>query len=157
MPDWDDQDEARFHFLAPVLAWIVPGLGHWFLGHHRRGRLIFTGISLMYLTGLLIGGLDIVDRKGDPLWYYGQFLAGPVTPAIDAWRSVHYTPASPDAEVNHVYPVPSFSHGNEIPTLFTTIAGMLNLLAILDVLILPRHRKQDEAPGPPGGRERRAT
>ncbi|MCC6907466.1 MAG: hypothetical protein IT430_05950 [Phycisphaerales bacterium] len=155
MSSWDTEDDARFNFLAPVLAWLVPGLGHWVLGHRRRARLIFTGIAAMYFSGLLIGGLDIVDRRGDPLWYAGQFLAGPITPAIDLWRSRHFTPDSPSAKVNHAYPVPSFAHANEIPTLFTTVAGMLNLLAILDVLVLPRQRASDESGSNPrgGGRE----
>lgn len=156
MPSWDPEDDARFNFLAPVLAWLVPGLGHWYLGHKRRGRLIFSGIASMYISGLLVGGLDIIDRHGDPLWYYGQFLAGPVTPAIDLWRARHFTPDSPTAKVNHVYPTPSFAHANEVPTLFTTVAGMLNLLAILDVLVLPRAREEDESGNSPRGSEQRA-
>ena len=152
----DPEDDARFSFLAPILAWVFPGLGHWYLGHRRRARLIATGIGVMYVSGLLIGGLDVIDRRGDRLWYYGQFLAGPVTPALDAWRTRHYTPDTPKAKVNHSYPVPSFSHANEIPTLFTTIAGMLNLLAILDVLVLPRHRPEEESGNSPLGVERRA-
>lgn len=152
----DPEDDAGFNFLAPILAWVFPGLGHWVLGHRRRARLIATGICIMYVSGLLIGGLDVVDRRGDRLWYYGQFLAGPVTPIIDVWRARHFTPDTPEAKVNHAFPTPSFSHTNEIPTLFTTIAGMLNLLAILDVLVLPRHRQEEQSGVRPRTAERRA-
>lgn len=151
-----DEDEARFNLIAPILAWVLPGLGHWFLGHRRRARLIAAGIGALYLGGLLIGGLGIIDREKKFLWYCGQVLVGPVTPVINAWHARHYAPDDPSYSVNHVYPRPSFSHGHEIPTLFTTVAGMLNLLAILDVIILPRRREEDEKPaGPPGGVERR--
>lgn len=156
VPDADD--EPRFNLFAPILAWLLPGLGHWFLGHRRRARLIATGIGSLYLGGLLIGGLGVIDKETKPLWYYGQLLIGPLTPVVNAWHASHYPPKDPTYSVNHTYAQPSFSHGNEIPTLFTTVAGMLNLLAILDVIVLPRRREEDDRPaGPPGGVERRAT
>ncbi len=152
-----EEDEPRFNLFAPILAWVAPGLGHWFLGHRRRSRLIATGIAVLYFGGLLLGGLGVIDRQQKPLWYYGQLLVGPVTPIINAWHAAHYPPKDPTFSVNHAYARPSFSHGNEIPTLFTTVAGMLNLLAILDVIFLPRTRREALPAGPPGSVERRAT
>ncbi|MCL4197800.1 MAG: hypothetical protein KJZ69_09945 [Phycisphaerales bacterium] len=155
VPDADDA-HARFNLFAPILAWIVPGLGHWFLGHRRRARLIAAGIAILYFGGLLLGGLGVIDRQQKPLWFYGQLLVGPATPIINAWHAAHYPPKDPTYSVNHAYARPSFSHSHEIPTLFTTVAGMLNLLAILDVIFLPRFRREQRPAGPPGGVERRA-
>lgn len=160
----------RLNLLAPILAWIVPGLGHWSLGHRQRGVLIGVGVLGLFIIGLLIGGVDVIDRRNDKWWYYGQVLAGPITPAVDWWigKQLIYedqdgrpyegsngqpTPLKPHpalppddpyyATHNLAYDpdyrpafVESLSHVNEVGTLYTTIAGMLNLLAILDVIVL---------------------
>lgn len=150
-------DEPRFNLLAPVLAWLVPGLGHASLGYRRRGLYLLISIAALYLGGLLIGGVDVIDRRENRWWYYGQTLAGPVTPLVDLWLSsqlVHVddagrplaqpmkpAPALPADHPDHdpgYRPAFSVSLGriNEVGTLFTTLAGMLNLIAILDVIYL---------------------
>lgn len=128
--------ESRINILAPILAWLLPGLGHWWLGHRSRALLIGAGVLGLYTGGLLIGGLDVIDRRGDFLWYCGQVLAGPQTPALQMVRNARPAPDDPDTAVNYTYAQPSFSHANEIGQLYAAIAGMLNLLAILDVIIL---------------------
>ncbi|MFG0328537.1 MAG: DUF6677 family protein [Phycisphaerales bacterium] len=152
------------NLLAAVLAWALPGLGHWSLGYRRRGRLIGAGILSLYFGGLLIGGVDVIDRREDYWWYCGQTLAGPITPVIDWWIGRQYITEDregrrldPPLKPHPVLPEgdayleehrlafdpdyrPAFSvslaRTNELGTLYTTIAGMLNLLAILDVLYM---------------------
>ncbi|QKK09905.1 MAG: hypothetical protein HND58_18275 [Planctomycetota bacterium] len=108
----------------------------------------------LFLGGLLIGGVDVVDSRQDRLWFLGQALVGPVAFGTDY---VHQNvlrgidPAtmqrrSPlpgevkDAE-GHWVPGPagssppfskSLGKMNEIGTLYCTIAGMLNLIVIID-------------------------
>lgn len=172
-----DQDPAsQINVVAPILAWILPGLGHWRLGHRRRARLIGAGVLGLYFAGLLIGGIDVIDRRDDRWWYYGQVLAGPITPAIDYWINKHLNirvdkdgralnpPLKPhppllegdayygennlafDPDYRPAY-TPSLSHMNEVGTLYTTLAAMLNLLAILDVIQLAPGRLPDRRSG----------
>jgi hypothetical protein len=131
---------------------------------------------------MLIGGVDVVDRKEDFVWFLGESLVGPLAFGVDAYqqnalkaydpdklaqgqfvkRSAHpdevrviqphqvsdkgarttrtvnlavFRPANPGER-----PPNSKSVGrvNELGTLFCTIAGMLNLICIIDALF--RHR-----------------
>jgi len=131
---YDDTTQPGLHPLAALCTWLVPGLGHWMLGYRRRGRLIAAGILGMYLTGLLVGGLSVINREDSFWWYCGQTLVGPATPVINWWRQSHPPPDDPDDHPGYVYAVRSYAKVNEVGTLYTTLAGLMNLMAILDVL-----------------------
>jgi len=77
------KSDARWPVGAAVAAWLLPGLGHVLLGQRRRGLLLLGAILGLYLAGLLIGGIDVIDSRQDRLWYYGQVLAGPQTFLVD--------------------------------------------------------------------------
>ena len=145
----DDPGPPRLNLLAPILAWVGPGLGQWSLGHRGRALRIAAGLLLLYVGGLLVGGLDVVNREEARLWFWGQAVAGPATYLIDAWRQSHPTPASPDQTVSHVYATPSFAHASEIGRLATTLAGMLNVMVMLDALVRPRAAREATATSRP--------
>ena len=134
---------------AAVLAWLFPGLGHIILGHRRRGILIMIGMLSMFGSGLLIGGLDVVDSKNDTLWYYAQVGNGPIAIGADMARGAlvpevnrDWGPGQPireqyrsgDADTLAALHRPSLSHVNEIGTLYIALGGLLNLAVILDAL-----------------------
>jgi hypothetical protein len=92
--------------LAALCAWLVPGLGHYVLGLKRRAYAIFAGVSLLFLSGLLIGGIDSVDSTlfyrrpftnpsppervdGDMIWFLGTMFAGPAAFAADYYHQFH--------------------------------------------------------------------
>jgi hypothetical protein len=118
---------------APVVAlatWIVPGSGYWLIG--QRGRALTVGITIivLFVLGMLIGGVRVVDVPNGVLsspttavsqkpWFVGQILAGPMTIIAS---SIGHSDAF----------YASHSRVNEIGTLYTAVAGMLNLLAIID-------------------------
>lgn len=95
--------------VAALLAFAFPGLGHWYLGQRRRAALVATGVLGLFLTGLLVAGIDAVDSgawpqrrlaaltgrpvtwvrtDGDPIWFLGQMFCGPIAFAVD---HVHQT------------------------------------------------------------------
>lgn len=126
--------EPGFNFIAAVLAWLWPGLGHIAIGERRRGRLIMFGILFMFLGGLLIGGFDSVDRREDYLWFLAQMLCGPIAFGADLVNQ-HYVKGLPaDARMLTV----GLNKPNEMGTLFTALAGLMNLVVILDALYFTR-------------------
>lgn len=101
--------------------------------------MIFLGITSLTLGGLLIGGLDVVDRREDRWWFVGQAGIGPMAWALDALNhhlaSVNEPPVNARQdwfERNRAGRTRSLAHSNEIGSLWIVIAGMLNAIAIID-------------------------
>lgn len=120
-------EDREVNVQAAVLAWLWPGLGHISLGHKYRGVLIMAGVLLLVVIGLLVGGLDSVDRKDDRLWFYAQAMCGPVALAAD-FVNQSLVKTWPEVEVS------SPGRVNEMGTLFVALAGLMNFVVILDVL-----------------------
>ena len=171
---------------APVVAlasWLLPGSGYWLIGQRMRGFVVGVTIILLFVLGLLIGGVRVIETPGygdhgQPLvvvqdedyyrdgrrvavervtestgqpepgtvgwvmqvhpieelrnkpWNIPQVLAGPIH-LVACWGSVAASrPAAPPA----AQPIGARSHArtNEIGSLFAAVAGMLNLLVIID-------------------------
>lgn len=123
-------DVRTFQPLAGILAWVVPGLGHYVLGQRVRGIRIFAGMALLIFGGLFIGGVDTVDSKNDSLWFMAQACAGPVVLGVDVinQKYVKELPAADQIAWR------SLGHVNSAGTLFIALAGLLNVVVILDAL-----------------------
>ena len=52
--------------LAALLAWLVPGLGHWYQGRRAKAVLFFVCIMGLFTYGLFLGGSDkpCLDGRG---------------------------------------------------------------------------------------------
>jgi hypothetical protein len=135
---------------APVIAligWLVPGLGYVACRQVSRGVTVGVTILAIYVLGLLIGGVRVVDvpgydnagaprnvgpdwalrarpvaEIGNKPWYVPQILAGPVT-LVAGKFSLDVARAGID---------PSTARLRDIGTLYTAVAGMLNLIAVID-------------------------
>lgn len=122
--------------LIAVLGWLVPGLGHWMLGLRHRGAVIGLTLLLLFAGGLLIGGMDVVDPVDDTIWFIPQAGLGPVTAGLGL---AHVVMDKQAAETGKSVFQRSIGRVNEMGTLYCAIAGVLNLLAILDAV----HRQID--------------
>jgi uncharacterized protein DUF6677 len=134
-----------WHFVGAIAAWLVPGAGHLMLGQKGRAAILFAAIGLLWLGGLFVGGPTVFDRKGHPIWFIGQMLIAPSILVEGYHRSLQGPagePPRPD-DTAGLYQ-PSYGHVHEQGVLYTSLAGMLNLLAMMDVLYRdpadPRHR-----------------
>ena len=142
---------GQFTPTAAILAWLWPGLGHIQLGERRRGFLVMFGVLFLFLGGVLIGGIDAVDRREDRLWFLAQLLCGPIAMVVDVanqsmlkrlpsdWET-RYQQGDPDVrgQLRHK----GLGHVNEMGTLYSALAGLMNLVAILDALH-PSHRRAE--------------
>lgn len=59
--------------LPCLLAWLVPGAGHFYLGKWRRGILFLVAIPLMFGLGIALGGRLTEIDPAHPLTYFGRF------------------------------------------------------------------------------------
>lgn len=140
-------DEQPVHLAAGLLGWIWPGLGHLRNGETRRGRLVMLGVVGLFLTGVLVGGVDCVDRREDGLWFIAQAGAGPIaflTDAANTWllksgKVGTLLPMTlPNGAMSQVNSFRSVGVVNDMGTLFTSMAGLMNVAALLDALRGPR-------------------
>jgi hypothetical protein len=139
---------VEFNPGAAILAWLWPGAGHISLGQRKRGGLIMFGVLFLVLLGILIGGFDCVDRREDRLWFLAQGCCGPITFAAD-WVNQQWIKGLPDEERVLTTGV---SHVGEMGTLFVALAGLMNLVVVLDALVYtPRPESE------PVRQERRST
>lgn len=149
-----EQPRGQLIPAAALAATLCPGLGHFVLGQRRKAILLAASIFGLIASGLFIGGLSVIDRRENRVWFMAQALNGPIVFAIDYVHQSHFkvrdTPnarprtARPfEARRADGLPIPA-THGlhppyvkslgrvNEIGVLYVAIAGLLNLIAILD-------------------------
>lgn len=111
-------------YVVGVLAWLVPGAGHWYLGFRGRAAVIFLAICNLFLMGLILGGIEMIDPHNpailDRMWFISQIFTG--LPAV-----ISTVLQSPDIG-------PGVGRGVDIGQEYAKVAGLLNLLCILDAL-----------------------
>ena len=125
------QSEPTLRIGPAVLGWILPGMGHFSIGHRRRGLLIMSGVIFLIFCGVLVGGIDAVDHKNDGLWFIAQVWCGPIVVGIDLMNQAWVAPLPTSQRATLV----GLSHANEIGTLFIAMAGLMNFVVLLDVLL----------------------
>jgi len=103
----------------------VPGLGHYLLGERSRAAILAMSIGLLWLAGLVIGGVSVCDSEKRPWWFVGQVLLAPSL-------VVNYVHQRQVSDHSSHYE-PSYGHMSEQGVLYTALAGLLNLLAVMDV------------------------
>lgn len=121
-------------WLPPVLAaWIVPGGGHFLLKRTGRGALILASVTLMFFFGMFMRGMMFTPEKGDiltTLINYGGFASDLASGALYIGATM-FGYAQPDmAGAVHDY-----------GTKFLVTAGLLNILAMVDVYEIAAGRK----------------
>ena len=157
----------RNPFKAAFLAWLFPGLGHFYQGRVGKGWLYAVSILSLYYLGFAMGeGKIVYWRWVNPLnnpekfclHYVGQFFVGlPALPALIQGTLNYYdlTPIlggfmaePPQNVINGLHP--RLGKLVEIGTIYTTVAGLLNILAIYDAFEGPAYADGDEENSPAG-------
>ena len=160
--------EGQFEPLAGILAWLWPGAGHFYLGQKKRAWRVMGGVLFLLLVGLLVGGIDSVDRKHDRFWFFAQAGTGPIAYLLDLATQSIVQPApidwsnysnqdayfEQDPALMKRLKYRSLGRVNEMGTLFIAMAGLMNLVVILDALY---HRSPMPAVANPESRMRRST
>ena len=147
---------------AAFLAWLVPGLGHFYQGRTGKGILYAVCILGLYLMGMVMGeGKIVYWRWVNPfnnpekfcLYYLGQFFAGlPALPALvqSTLQLYHWDPilwgfmAEPSQLALNSLQT-RLGKLVEIGTIYTTVSGLLrNILAIYDAYDGPAYQDYEE-------------
>lgn len=129
---------------AGVLSWILPGAGHFLLGHRGLGLVCFGAISLAFWTGLAFGGIkDSVNPVTNRWLFVAELGVGGYTIpcAVISRRIEHYIAArertgQPVRAVDYS----SYYPESDVAQIYLATAGLLNLLVILDAIARAQQR-----------------
>jgi hypothetical protein len=117
--------------IAGILAWIIPGLGHIYLGHRTRGLVLLVTITATFWTGVAIGSVQgTVDPTERRLWFLAQMGTG--GNAISAFALNQITTRAVRADNRK--PVVTNWVAAEVGVHYTGVAGLLNVLVIFDAV-----------------------
>ena len=117
--------------LAMILAYLVPGAGHFYLGYRRRAFVFFAIVLFMFVIGLAIDGNLYTLRESGRMFLrvlasFGTMGAGVIYFIARAM--------GPHGDVTSM----TYEYG----TTFTLTAGLMNLLLVLDCFDIAKGRKQ---------------
>ena len=105
-----------------LAAWIIPGAGHFLVRERKRGVIIFAVITTLFVMGLFIGSIGVVDWVTGRIWFYAQILYSPAVGII--------------GNLTKNGDFPSYGRPCDIGQIYTGIAGLLNLLCILSAVYM---------------------
>ena len=137
--------------LPCLLAWLLPGLGHFHLGRRGRAAVFFAVVMACFGIGLASGGSSALIDSRQPLTYLAVFdnlAMGPLellARRMTYGRTVYRLPGEEGdprraeltdrlrARVRRV----TYEYGNT----FLLTAGLMNILLILDAFDIATGRK----------------
>jgi hypothetical protein len=132
-------NHALFLIVVGSAAWLVPGGGHFALGQQRRAGVIFVTILLTFLLGLYVGSLGVIDPVGAKPWYAAQIMNSPAVLLLGAHVMLVQRQAETgqmDVQEAGTVPYRVYGRPNEIGQIYTSIAGLLNLLCIVNAIYM---------------------
>jgi hypothetical protein len=121
------QNHMLFLLTVGLLAWLVPGGGHFALNEKKRAAIIFVAIVLTFCAGLYIGSISVINPAGAKSWYAAQIMNSPAVAAL--------------GYLNRTRSYPVYGRPNEIGQIYTGIAGLLNLLCIVNAVYMAHLRR----------------
>ena len=130
-----------------LLGWFIPGAGHLIRGYKRQGLMTLGVVVPMFLFGLILSDFEAVSRELHPYAFYAELgVAGGTLPLLAlSPASDHVLPLA--RSISTYENVPAW---NDTGVLFCCIAGLLNFLALFDLLDRslspPRAARKEAAP-----------
>jgi hypothetical protein len=116
-------------WLVLAVAWLIPGAGHLWLGRRQKGLTFLIVLPFMFLLGLLLKGRLFPFEPTEPLVFLAALAdVGAGLPNLVA-RVLGYGAGQVTAI--------TWEYGNT----FTIVAGLLNMLVVLDAFDVTQGRK----------------
>jgi hypothetical protein len=125
----DRAQPAATAYLICAAAWLLPGLGHLWLGKRQKGVTFLIALTLMFAFGLWLDGALFPFQLAEPLVALGAFA--------DLGIGLPYFVARAVGIGGGDVVAITYEYGNT----FVIVAGLLNMLVVLDVFDIAKGRK----------------
>lgn len=129
------EKQVLFSLIVGLLSWLVPGAGHLVLKEKERSIIIFATIVLTFCIGIYIGSIGVINLYGATPWYVvgAQVMNSPMVLVLGRLTA---------GGAYRVYGWP-----NEIGQIYTSTAGLLNLLCVVNAVYMAHLRGIEQAEG----------
>jgi len=107
--------------LAAVLAWLMPGLGHYYLGQRSKAVILFCAILLAFVLGVILADFEAVSIPEHKYAFFAQMGSGGPT-----LLTLFITGGEIGEKGRAIDPL------NSIGLLYTMVAGLLNYVVACD-------------------------
>jgi|SRR5215469_5377215 len=115
---------------APLLSWLIPGAGHLIQKRWIRGLLLMSAVVLMFILGIFMEGKIYHPNSGDLLDMLG-FVGDAGAGGLYIVSRIYDLGSAPVAFATADY-----------GTKFIVMAGLLNVMAMVDAYHIARGRKK---------------
>jgi hypothetical protein len=122
---------GRSPYVAIALAWLIPGLGHYYLGRRRTAAAFAAIVVLTFVAGLSFQGRLYSIEQGQPLTILATFAVWGAGLLNIAARLFTENPGGSILSVTYEY-----------GCAYLLTAGLMNLLLILDAWDIATGRKR---------------
>ena len=116
-------------YLICAAAWAIPGAGHLWLGRRQKGFVFLVTLPLMFVFGLLLEGRLFPFELTQPLVALAAFA--------DVGIGIVYLLARAAGAGAGTVTAITYEYGNT----FIIVAGLLNMLVVLDAFDIAEGRK----------------
>ncbi|KAA3612827.1 MAG: hypothetical protein DWQ01_03755 [Planctomycetota bacterium] len=103
---------------AALATLVIPGFGHWMSGRRFKAVLFAVAILGLFFLGMALGGFADFDRQRHPYYWAGQMLLGFIGWGVSL--------------MSHPLRFREVLAYQDAGLLFTTSAGLFNVIAALD-------------------------
>jgi hypothetical protein len=124
-----EQTQSSSLVLLCVAAWAIPGAGHLWLGRKSTGLMLLVALPLMFAIGLAVHGRLFPFAISEPLVCLAAF-------ADLGIGAVYFLAGALGYGMGDVRAV-TYEYGNT----FLIVAGLLNLLVVIDAYDIAVGRK----------------
>ncbi len=124
-------DQGLRLIIVALVAWVIPGAGHFLIKERKRAVIIFVTLTALFLSGLYIGSISVVNHVNSRLWFLPQILYSPAVGLLSQKVQAGFT----DDNGNHME-YNCYGRPCDIGQIYTGVAGLLNLLCILSAVYM---------------------
>jgi len=114
------EDNVLYLMVVGLFGWLVPGGGHLIIGKNKHAIIIFVTIVLTFGIGLYIGSVGVINYVNAKPWFLAQLMNSPAVIAL--------------AQISKTGGYSVYARPSEIGQIYTSVAGLLNLLCIVNAV-----------------------
>ncbi len=130
-PNSSSADQGLRLVIVALAAWVIPGAGHFLIHERKRAFIIFVTITALFLSGLYIGSIGVVNHVNSKPWFLGQIFYSPAVGILSQKVQNGYI----DKDGNRM-DYDSYGRPCDVGQIYTGVAGLLNLLCILSAVYM---------------------